>query len=106
MYNLVVSFMVISDVYGSFIPNSTTFSKYCFRQWISKLTDSFEIHRVRQYLENFTELADKINAIVYKSETIFTGLEHSKLLTLKYIDILHCSIHKTQVESILFEKYQ
>ena len=40
---------------------------------------NFEIHRVRQYLENFTGLAGIINANVYKTESIFTGIRHGKL---------------------------
>ena len=55
-YKLILSFTVISDVYRSFIPNKTTFTKYCLTQWISKLC-SFEIHLVREYLANFMGLA-------------------------------------------------
>ena len=44
MYKLFVSFIVISDVYKSFIPNKATFTKYCLTQWILKLSRSFEIH--------------------------------------------------------------
>ena len=40
---------------------------------------NFEIHRVRQYLGNFTGLAGRVNANVYKTESIFTGLGHGKL---------------------------
>ena len=36
-YRLLLSFTVISDVYKSFIPHKTTFTKYCPTQWISKL---------------------------------------------------------------------
>ena len=58
-------------------PNKITFTKYRLTQWISKLFGSFEIHRVRQLLVNFTGLAGTKNAAVYKAEPIFTGLEHS-----------------------------
>ena len=36
-YELLLSFAVISDVYRSFIPNKTTFTKCCLTQWISKI---------------------------------------------------------------------
>ena len=36
-YKILLRFMVISDVYRSFIPNKTAFTKYCLTQWISKL---------------------------------------------------------------------
>ena len=42
------SFTAIVDVHSSFIPNKTTFTKYCLTRWISKSPRSFEIHRVRQ----------------------------------------------------------
>ena len=64
-YKLLLSFKVISDVYKSFIPNKTTFTKYCFTQWISKLPRSFEIHWVSQYLIIFTHLVGIVNATVY-----------------------------------------
>ena len=54
-------FMLISDVYRSFIQNKTTFTKYCLTQWISKLPRSFEIHWVRQYLANVMGLAGMLN---------------------------------------------
>ena len=53
-YKLLLSFTVISDDYRSFISYKTIFIKYCLTQWISKLPGSFEVHRVRQYLVNFT----------------------------------------------------
>ena len=71
-------FMVISDVYRSFIPNETTFTKYCLTQWIPKLPGSIEIHWVRQYLVNFTGMVGILNKTVYKTEPIFTGLRHGK----------------------------
>ena len=73
------SFTVISNVCSSFIPNETLFTKYCLTQWMSKLPGRFEINWVRQYRVNFTGLAGIINAIVYKTEPIFTGLRHDKL---------------------------
>ena len=36
-------------------------------QWISKLPGSFEIHWVRQYLVNYTDLMGIVNAVVYKT---------------------------------------
>ena len=78
-YKLLSSFTVISDAYRTFIPNKTTFTKYCFTQWISKLPRSFEIHCVRQYLVNFMGLAGMVNVTVYKTEPIFKGLGHGKL---------------------------
>ena len=63
-----LSFMVISDVNRSFIPNKTTFTKYCLTHWISKLPRSFEIHRIRQYLVNFTGLVGIVNTTIYKTE--------------------------------------
>ena len=55
-FKLLLSFMVISDVYRSFLRNKTIFIKFCLTQWISKLPGSFEIHWVRQYLVNFMGL--------------------------------------------------
>ena len=48
MYKLhvLLSFTVILNVNMSFIPNKTTYTKYCLTQWISKLPESFEIHWV------------------------------------------------------------
>ena len=40
---------------------------------------SFEIHWVRQYLVDFIGLAGIVNATVYKTEPIITGLGHGKL---------------------------
>ena len=37
----------------------TTFTKYRFSQWISKLPGSFEINWVRQYLVNLTSLVGR-----------------------------------------------
>ena len=54
-----------------FIPNNTTFTKYCL--------SSFEIEIIRQYLTSFTGLEGKVNATVFKIEPISTGLGHDKL---------------------------
>ena len=40
---------------------------------------SFEIHWERPYRVNFKGPAGIVNAVVYKTEPIFTGLEHGKL---------------------------
>ena len=37
MYTLLLSFLVILDVYRSFILNQIMFTKYCLTDWISKL---------------------------------------------------------------------
>ena len=55
-YKLLLSFAILSYVHMSYIPNETTFTKYCLSQWISKLPRRFEIHWVRQYLVNLTGL--------------------------------------------------
>ena len=59
--NIYRSFSVYSDVYRSFFPIKTTFIKYCLTQWISKVLASFEFHWEKQYLVNFTALADIVN---------------------------------------------
>ena len=64
--------------YMSFIPSKTTFTKYCLTQWISKLPGSFEIHWVRQYLAYFLGLVGIVNATVYMTELILTGLQHGE----------------------------
>ena len=51
-----------------FVPNKTTFSKYCLTQWISKLSKTLLI--------NFTGLTGIVNAIVYMIEALFTCLGH------------------------------
>ena len=61
---LLLSFMVISDVYMAFIWNKTTFTKYFLTQWISKLPGSFEINWVSQYLVNVMGLVGIVNATV------------------------------------------
>ena len=76
------SFAVISDVYRSFIQNKTTFTKYYFTQWISKLpaAGSFEIHRVRQYLINFMGLAGKVKATVYTRPSQFSEVSGMRIV--------------------------
>ena len=88
-YKLCSCFMVISDVYKSFIPNRNTSIWYCFTQWITKLPGSFEIHWVRQYLVNFLGLAGMINLNVYKAGPMFMGLGHSKLSW--FLTLHHCN---------------
>ena len=66
MYKLLLNFMVSSGVYRSFIPNKNTFIKYCFTE-------------LRQHLANFMDLAGIVDATVYKTEPIITGLGHGKL---------------------------
>ena len=56
-YKLLLSLTVIANLCRSFNPNKTIFTKYCLTQWISKLSGSFEIHLVGQYLVNLTSLA-------------------------------------------------
>ena len=53
MYKLLSNLLVISDVNWSFIQNTTTFTKYCLSQKISKLPGSFEIHWVTVLLSGF-----------------------------------------------------
>ena len=74
MYRSLLGFMVISDVNRSFIPNKSTFTKYCLTQWIPKLIGSFEIRPVRQYLVDFMGVLGIVNPNVCKTEPIFTGL--------------------------------
>ena len=61
------------------MPNKNYINLYYITLWISKLPGSFQIHRVRQYLGNFMGLAGIVNATVYKTEPIMTGLGHGKL---------------------------
>ena len=87
-YTFLLSFTVISDLYRSFITNKTTFIKYCFTQWISKLPGSFEIHRFRPYPVNSIGLVGMVNATVYKTKPIIPGHGHDKLAHIFSIDIL------------------
>ena len=73
--------MFIFEVNGCLVPNETRFSMYFYvlLSGISKLPGSFEISLVKQYLVHFLSLAGIVNVNVYKTETIFTGLEHGEL---------------------------
>ena len=91
-------------VYRSFIPNKTTFTRYCLTQWISNLRKSFEIHWVRQYLVNFTGLVSIVYVTVYSTETVFTGLKHGKLsqfYALRYHKTVPYPMVKTAFTAIL-----
>ena len=73
------------ELYGNFIFTGPLFEIKLHllntaNLWISKLPGSFEIHWLRQCLVNFSGLAGIINATSHKTEPIFTGLGHSKLL--------------------------
>ena len=72
MYKLPSNFAVISDVNLSFIPNKSTFTKYCRTLWIST-------EKGRQYLLNFMGLVGIVYATVYQTKPISTGLWHGKL---------------------------
>ena len=76
MFKLILSFTVISDVYRSFIPSKTTFTKYSLTKLISKLLGSFEIHWVSLYLLNFMGMVGIVNLFVYKTKPIFKGLKN------------------------------
>ena len=56
-----------------------TFTKYCLTQRISKLSGSFEIHWVRQYLVKYMGLLGIVNATVYKTAPIVKRIGHGKL---------------------------
>ena len=75
-HKLFLSFMLISDVYRSFIPNKTTFTKHCLTQWISKFPGSFEIHWVRQYLVNFTGVVGIVSATKPSQFSQVAGMAH------------------------------
>ena len=80
MYKLLLSFTVISEGYRSFIPNKTTFIKYCltldfkppleFWNLLSKIVLG-KFHGSGKH--------SKHNCLVYKTEPIFPGLRHGKL---------------------------
>ena len=63
MHKFTLSFVVISDVYRSRIPNKTTFTKYCLTQWISRHPGCLKIHRVRPYRVNFSGLVGILNEL-------------------------------------------
>ena len=83
-YKLYFSFTVNWYVYMSVIP------KCCPTRWISKLLWSFEIHRVGQYLANFTGLSGKENATIYKTGPIFTVLGYDKLSLVFTLHVSEC----------------
>ena len=72
MYKLLLSSMIISDVYRSLIPNKTTSTKYCLSGFQSSMG-------VTQYWSNFMGLAGIVSAIVYKTKQIFNGLRSCNL---------------------------
>ena len=77
---LLLSFIVISIVYMSFIPNLTAFTKYRLTQWISKLTGALKsTERGSTCLVNFTGFVGIVNATVCKAKPIVIGLGHGKL---------------------------
>ena len=89
---------------GYIIPSGLIWSIYPNYSWFISLvlrsgfqgSRNFEIHRVRQYLGNFTGLAGRVNANVYKTESIFTCLGHGKLsqfLALYVHTLLNVSCH-------------
>ena len=47
--------LVGNQMCTSFIPDKSTFTKYCLTWWISKFPGSFAIHWVRHYLVYFTD---------------------------------------------------
>ena len=64
-HKLLSGFNTISDVYGSFIRNKTTFTKYCLTQWISELPRRFEIHWVSQVSGMTNRLISFSNVMVF-----------------------------------------
>ena len=61
-----------------------------------------EIHLVKQYLVNFTDLAGIVNATDHKTKPIFTGFMYGKLskfLTLHQMDMYN--IHIKQCDMFL-----
>ena len=90
-HKLPLSFTAISDVTGPlFEIKLHVYTRYCLTQRISKLCESFEIHWVRQYLTNFTDMACIANITVYKSEPVFTGLGHGNLSEFLTLLIVIC----------------
>ena len=49
------------------------FTMYCFAQWISKLSGSFEIHRVRQYLVNIALIQIKSQYMKRPESNFYVG---------------------------------
>ena len=67
---------VTFELYGRFRSLQILYSKQNYIHWV--LLRSFEIHLIRQNLVNFLDLVGIVNATVYKTKPIFTGLEHGK----------------------------
>ena len=82
---LLLCFIVVWYVYMSFIKEAT-FIKYYLTQWIPKLRGCFKIHWVRQYLVYLMSLAGTVNAHLYKTEPIFTGLARDKVVYMLHTD--------------------
>ena len=78
-FELLLSFIVISDVYMYCIPYKTTLTQYFLTQWISKIPTSLEIHWVRHIKWNC--LLDQVNflkprawQIVLISNTVYGSM--------------------------------
>ena len=71
------SFAIISYVYRSIIRNKLHLLGTVLVDF--KAAGSFKTNWVRQYLVNVTDLAGIVNATVYKTDPIFTGLRYGKL---------------------------
>ena len=72
-HKLLLGFTIIPDVYRSFIPNKLHLIS-------TVLLRGFQgSPGVRKNLVNFTGLLGTVNAMVYKTEPISTGLWHTKL---------------------------
>ena len=102
------------DVYRSFTPNKTTFTKYCLIPWISKLPRSFKIHWVRQYLVNVTGVAGMIQdrANFHRSQAwqivlIFSTLVYSvylsatKKVLITFSKMVHCNRIPHEISSTI-----
>ena len=66
-----LSFMFISDVYMSLIPDKTTFNKYWGYRELGVLKST-------KTAPGKLDLIGIVNETVYKTESIFTGLGHGK----------------------------
>ena len=84
-YKLLTGFTVILICLQVLYSKITTFTIYCFTQWFSRFSGSFEILWVRQHLVNRTDLADRVNTAAYRTKPIFTGLARGKLFFLTLI---------------------
>ena len=74
-----VTFMLYSPFRCLHAINSKYYYIYQALSYSVGFKAPFEIHWVRPYLENFTGVADIVNATVLKTAPTFTGLGHSKL---------------------------